>query len=38
MKLRGYYFYQKFIEDYKITPTEAKIIFNKKFPNINISD
>jgi len=36
MKLRGYYFYQKFIVDYKITPTEAKI--NKKFPNINISD
>ena len=38
LKLLGYYFYQMFIEDYKITPTEAKIIFKKKFPNIDITD
>ena len=27
-----------FIENYKITPTEAKIKFNKIFPKIDISD
>ena len=27
-----------FIEDYKITPTEAKIIFRKQFPNIDLAD
>lgn len=38
LKLLGYYFYHIFIEDSKITPTEAKIIFKNKFPNIDIED
>ena len=27
-----------FIEDYKLTPIDAKYLFSKKFPNVNIKD
>ena len=38
LKFIGNYFYMMFIEDYKITSIEAKIIFKKKFPHIKITD
>ena len=34
----GIYMKLIFLKDYKIIPTDAKIIFNKKFPNINLND
>ena len=27
-----------FLNDFQLTPTDAKIIFHKKFPNINLND
>ena len=35
-KLIGLYFKHMFMEDYKLTPIDAKYIFTKKYPNINL--
>jgi hypothetical protein len=34
----GAYMKLLFLNDFQLTPTDAKIIFHKKFPNINLND
>ena len=34
----GAYMKLLFLNDFHLTPTDAKIIFHKKFPNINLND